>query len=93
MLLVVFNWVAVGLLAIALVIAALAWAGRIRFRGAQARRGGRAFTVLDLGALLQAGSQLPDGAAARWTLSSLGVLFVVLGAVLVLRLRRAPVAG
>lgn len=89
----VFNWVALGLLFVALVLCALAWAGRIRFRGASARRAGRAFTVLDAGALLQSLSQLPSSPVARWIISPAGLLLVVIGAVLVLRLRKAPVAG
>jgi hypothetical protein len=86
----VLNWVAVGLLGAALVPAALAWAGLVRFRGA-GRLAGRAFAILDIGALLQAVAQLPGGVVARWVISSAGLVLVVLGAVLILRLRSVPV--
>lgn len=88
--LVALNWVAVGLLGAVFVLAALAWAGRVRFRGA-GQLAGRAFTVLDLGALLQAVAQLIDDAVAHWVISALGLVLVVAGAVLLLRLRSAPV--
>jgi hypothetical protein len=90
--LVVLNWVAVGLFVAALVPCGLAWAGRVRFDRwlppASSRPAGRAFVVLDAGALLQAVAQLVGYGATRWALSTPGLVLVVLGAVLVLRLRR-----
>jgi hypothetical protein len=90
--LVVLNWVAVGLFVAALVICGLAWAGRVRFDRwlppAASRPAGRAFAVLDAGALLQAIAQLQSYGATRWALSTPGLVLVVVGAVLVLRLRR-----
>jgi hypothetical protein len=87
----VLNWLAVGLLLAALVPAGLAWAGRVRFDRwlppDASRPAGRAFAVLDVGALLQAVAQLVDG-AGRWFVSSPGLVLVVLGALLVLRVRR-----
>lgn len=84
------TWVAIGLFLLALVPAGLAWAGRVRFDRwlppERSRPAGRAFALLDLGALLQAVAQLVDG-AARWAISSPGLVLVVVGAVLVLRLR------
>ena len=54
--LVVLNWVAVGLFVAALVICGLAWAGRVRFDRwlppASSRPAGRAFALLDAGALM-----------------------------------------
>jgi hypothetical protein len=90
--LVVLNWVAVGLFVAALVICGLAWAGRVRFDRwlprELSRPAGRAFAILDAGALLQAIAQLVGYGATRWAISSPGLVLVVLGAVLVLRLRR-----
>lgn len=89
------TWVAIGLFVLALVPAGLAWAGRVRFDrwlpAERSRPAGRAFALLDLGALLQAIAQLVDG-AARWAISSPGLVLVVVGAVLVLRLRAAEPA-
>ncbi|HEX5118677.1 MAG TPA: hypothetical protein VFW65_26125 [Pseudonocardiaceae bacterium] len=86
----VVNWIAVGLFVLALVPAGLAWAGRVRFDRwlppERSRPAGRAFTLLDLGALLQAVAQLVDG-AARWAISSPGLVLVLVGAILVMRLR------
>lgn len=91
MVLAVLNWVAVALFVAALVPATLAWMGRVRFDrwlpADQSRPAGRAFTLLDGGALLQAVAQLVAG-VTRWAVSSVGLVLVVLGAVLVLRLRR-----
>lgn len=86
------NWIAIGLLAAALVAACLAWAGWVRFRGSS-QQSGRAFAILDIGVLLQAVSQTQTSVAVRWTLSGIGAVFVILGAILVLRLRKAPVTG
>lgn len=86
----VLNWIAIGLLLAALVPALLAWAGRVRFGradGRAARVAGRAFAVLDVGALLQAVAQLMGVTAARWVVSGVGLVFVVVGAVLILRWR------
>jgi low temperature requirement protein LtrA len=87
----VLNWVAVGVLLVALVLACLAWAGRVRFDrrppGDASRAAGRAFAVLEIGALLQAVAQLVDG-GARWIVGPVGLVLVVVGAVLVFRLRR-----
>jgi hypothetical protein len=86
----VLNWVAIGLFVVALVPAGLAWAGRVRFDrwlpAERSRPAGRAFALLSLGALLQAIAQLVDG-SARWAISSPGLVLVVLGAVLALRIR------
>lgn len=86
----VLNWVAIGLFVLALVPAGLAWAGRLRFNRwlppDRARPAGRAFTLLDLGALLQAIAQLVAG-PARWAVSSPGLVLVLVGAVLALRIR------
>jgi hypothetical protein len=90
--LVVLNWVAVGLFVAALVLCCLAWVGRVRFDRwlprESSRAAGRAFGVLDAGALLQAIAQLVGYGATRWAISSPGFVLVVLGAILVLRLRR-----
>jgi hypothetical protein len=92
----VWNWVAIGLLAVAFGIALLAWVGRLRFgraSGGSARAAGRAFAVLDSGALLQAVSQLTDSTAARWVVSGVGFVLVVVGALLIFQWRRRAVAG
>jgi hypothetical protein len=87
----VLNWLAVVLFVAALVPASLAWAGKVRFDrwlpADRSRPAGRAFTRLDAGALLQAVAQLVAG-VTRWAVSSAGLVLVVVGAVLVLRLRR-----
>jgi hypothetical protein len=92
----VLNWVAVGLFLAALVPSVLGWAGRVRFDRwlppEQSRPAGRAFALLDAGALLQAVAQLFDG-VTRWAVSSPGLVLVVVGAVLVLRLRRSSVSS
>lgn len=92
----VLNWVAVGLLLVALVIAVVAWVGRLRFGraiGESARAAGRAFAVLDLGALLQAVAQLIDSTVVRWVVSGVGLVLVVVGALLIFQWRRQAVAG
>jgi hypothetical protein len=89
--LVALNWLAVALFVAALVVALLAWAGKVRFDRwllpEQSRPAGRAFAVLDAGALLQAIAQLVGSGVTRWVISSPGLALVVLGALLVLRLR------
>ncbi|HEX5404311.1 MAG TPA: hypothetical protein VFX16_18635 [Pseudonocardiaceae bacterium] len=88
----VLNWVAVGLFVAASVPSGLAWAGKVRFDrwlpAELSRPAGRAFDILDAGALLQAIAQLVDYGATRWVISSPGFVLVIAGAVLVLRLRR-----
>lgn len=90
----VLNWVAVGVLSAALVVACLAWDGKVRFDrrapSPASRAAGRAFAVLGSGALLQAVAQLVDG-GVRWAIGAVGLVLVVLGAVLVFRLRRPAV--
>src|SRR5262249_50848565 len=90
-LLAVLNWVAVGLFVAAFVPSVLAWIGIVRFDRwlppEQSQPAGRAFTILDAGALLQSVAQLVDG-VTRWAVSSPGLVLVVVGALLVLRLRR-----
>lgn len=85
------NWLAVALFVIALVVALLAWAGKVRFDRwlppEQSRPAGRGFAVLDAGALLQAIAQLVGSGVTRWAISSPGLVLVVVGAVLVLRLK------
>jgi hypothetical protein len=92
----VLNWLAVALLLAALVPACLAWAGRVRFDRwlppDASRPAGRAFAVLDAGALLQAVAQLVDG-AARWFVSTPGLVLVVAGALLTLRLWQKSVTS
>jgi hypothetical protein len=92
----VLNWLAVALLLAALVPAALAWAGRVRFDRwlppESSRPAGRAFTILDIGALLQAVAQLVGG-NARWYVSTPGLVLVLLGALLTLRLRQRTVTS
>jgi hypothetical protein len=91
----VLNWVAIGLFLAALVVALLAWGDRVRFDrwlpADQSRNAGRAFAVLDAGALLQSVAQLADG-VTRWFISSPGLVLVVVGALLILRLRRGSAA-
>lgn len=90
------DWIAVGLLLAALVPAGLAWAGWVRFgrtTGDAARAAGRAFVVLDVGALLQAVAQLVGSTALRWVVSGVGLVLVVLGAVLIRRWRRTAATG
>jgi hypothetical protein len=86
----VLNWVAIGLFLAAGVVAVLAWVGRVRFDrwlpADQSRAAGRAFAVLDAGALLQSVAQLASG-VTRWVISSPGLVLVVVGAVLIMRLR------
>ena len=85
------NWLAVALFVIALVVALLALAGKVRFDRwlppEQSRPAGRAFAILDAGALLQAIAQLVGSGVTRWAVSSPGLGLVVVGAVLVLRLK------
>ncbi len=86
----VLNWVAIGLFVAALVVAVLAWVGRVRFDrwlpADQSRKAGRAFAILDAGALLQSVAQFPEG-VTRWFISSPGLVLVVVGALLIMRLR------
>jgi hypothetical protein len=92
----VLNWVAVGLLVVAFFIAVLAWVGRLRFgraTGGSAKAAGRAFAVLDLGALLQAVAQVTGNTAVRWVVSGVGLVLVIAGALLIFQWRRRAVAG
>ncbi len=85
------DWIAIGLLVVALVPASLAWTGRLRFgrtTGGAARSAGRAFAVLDVGALLQAVAQQFGDTVVRWIVSGAGLGLVLLGAVLLFRWRQ-----
>ena len=85
------NWFAIALFVAALVVAVLAWVGRVRFDrwlpADQSRNAGRAFAILDAGALLQSVAQLAD-VVTRWFISYPGLVLVVVGALLIMRLRR-----
>lgn len=89
--LVALNWLAIALFVAALVVALLAWQGTVRFDRwlpeEQSRPAGRAFALLDAGALLQGVAQLVGAGVTRWVISAPGLVLVVLGALLVLRLR------
>ena len=90
------DWIAIGLLVAALVPTLLAWAGWVRFgrtSGAAARAAGRAFAVLDVGALAQAVAQQVGPTALRWVVSGVGLVLVLLGAVLIFRWRTRQLAA